>query len=76
MAKKRGYSYDFTPRSERDVHISLRRVPPELHRNFKAKCRREGVSMRYAILSWVRDWVNGETAIVEPAETEPVPAHE
>lgn len=75
MAKtKRGYSYEFTPRSERDVHISLRRVPPELHRTFKAKCKREGVSMRYVILSWVRTWIGGAdpllAATAEPAGQE------
>lgn len=55
---KRGYSYDFSHKSKRDVHINLTRVPPELHRQFKQRCKREGLSMRFVILSWINNWVN------------------
>lgn len=60
IRRKRGYSYDFTAsRTERDIHISLRRVPSDLHGQFKARCTHEGLSMRHTLLRWMRNWLAG-----------------
>lgn len=54
--KKRGYSREFTPRTERRVAITVDRVPPMLYAKVKAKAKRNGVSVRALILGWLREW--------------------
>lgn len=54
--KKRGYSRDFTPKTERRVQLMIDRVPPTLLEKARAKAKREGVSLRALILGWLKDW--------------------
>ena len=61
MAKKRGYSREFTPKTERRVQIVIDRVPPTLKEKATAKAKREGISLRALILGWLKDWVEKET---------------
>ena len=55
---KRGYSRAFTPTGERRCRIELDKIPPTLYESARAKCKREGISMRALILGWLREWVN------------------
>jgi predicted HicB family RNase H-like nuclease len=57
MAKKRGYSRDFAPRTDKWEQLNISRVPPTLKADAMAKAKREGVSMRALILGWLREWV-------------------
>lgn len=56
---KRGYSRDFTPKTERRVQLMIDRVPPTLLNAARAKAKREGVSIRALVLGWLREWVEG-----------------
>lgn len=55
---KRGYSREFTPRTERRVALTIDRIPPTLLDAAKAKAKREGVSLRALVLGWLKAWVN------------------
>jgi predicted DNA binding CopG/RHH family protein len=57
MSTKRGYSREFTPRTERRVTVTIDRIPPTLLDAVKAKAKREGVSLRALILSLLKDWL-------------------
>ena len=57
---KRGYSRDFTPRTERRVKFEIDRIPPTLWDAVKAKAKRDGISLRALILGWCREWVRDE----------------
>lgn len=56
---KRGYSREFTPKTERRVRFEVDRIPPTLYDAVKAKAQRDGVSMRTLTLrlwsSWLTD---------------------
>jgi hypothetical protein len=54
---KRGYSRDFTARGESGKNYLLDNVPAGLWLKAKQKAKREGKSMRAAILGLVKDWV-------------------
>jgi hypothetical protein len=54
---KRGYSREFTPRSDRRIKIEIDRVPPTLAATLRAKCKREGVSIRALTLTLWKQWV-------------------
>jgi hypothetical protein len=56
---KRGYSRDFTPKTERRVQLMIDRVPPTLLNAARAKAKRDGISLRALILGWLREWVDG-----------------
>ena len=63
MAKKRGYSREFTPRTERRVQIVIDRVPPTLKAAIDAKLRRlqaggANVSLRSLVLGWLKEWAD------------------
>lgn len=63
MAKqKRGYSREFTPKTERRVRFEVDRIPPTLYGAVTAKARRTGVSLRALTLTLWREWLerNGE----------------
>lgn len=53
---KRQYSRAFTPRSERRVAITIGRVPPTLAARVKAKAKRDGVSIRALVLTYLEQW--------------------
>jgi hypothetical protein len=57
MTKKRGYTYDFTPKSEKHGRYLLDKIPADLWRRVRQKCKREGVSVRATILRLLDDWL-------------------
>lgn len=57
-AKKRGYTYDFTPKSEKHGRYLLDKIPADLWRRAKAKAKRDGVSVRAALLRFLSEWVD------------------
>jgi predicted HicB family RNase H-like nuclease len=54
--KTRQYSRDFTPRTDRRVQLSIDRIPPTLWAKVQAKAKRDGVSLRALVLTWLTDW--------------------
>lgn len=58
-AKKRGYSREFTPRSDRRIKIDIDRVPPTLADALRAKVKREGLSVRSVTLTLWKRWIAG-----------------
>jgi hypothetical protein len=54
---KRGYSREFTPRSDRRIKIEIDRVPPTLADALKAKAKREGISLRALTLTLWKEWI-------------------
>ena len=59
---KRGYSRDFTARGDTGKNYLLDNVPAPLWLKAKAKAKREGKSMRAAILTLVKAWVEDAQA--------------
>lgn len=57
---KRGYSKEFRPHGDTGKRYLLDDIPAWLWTDVKAKCKREGVSVRAAILTLLRDWVSAE----------------
>lgn len=55
---KRGYSKDFTPHGDTGKRYLLDQIPAGLWADVKAKCKREGVSIRALILKLLRDWLS------------------
>ena len=62
-AKKRGYSREFTPRTERRVQIVIDRVPPTIYAAAQARAKREGVSIRALVLGWLKQYALDNTSI-------------
>jgi len=54
---KRGYSRDFTPKTDRRVRIEVDRIPPTLYDAVLAKSKREGISLRALVLKLLTEWV-------------------
>jgi len=59
IAKKRGYSREFTPKTERRVRFEIDRIPPTLYDKVLAKAKRDGLSLRALTLTLWRQWVEG-----------------
>lgn len=57
---KRGYSREFRPHGDTGKRYLLDKIPAGLWSAVKDKARREGVSVRAAILGLLRDWVGRE----------------
>lgn len=57
MAKKRGYSREFTPKTERRVRLEVDRIPPSLYDAVKRKADRDGVSLRALTLRLWKEWI-------------------
>lgn len=60
---KRGYSREFTPRTDRRIKREIDRVPPTLDEKVQAKCKRDGISLRALTLTLWRMWSDGEVSI-------------
>ena len=60
MAKKRGYSREFTPRTDRRIKREIDRVPPTLDEKVQSKLRRVGISLRALTLQLWKDWAERE----------------
>lgn len=54
---KRGYSREFTPKTERRVRFEVDRIPPTLYESVLAKAKREGISLRALTLTLWKEWV-------------------
>jgi len=57
---KRGYSREFTPRTERRIKREIDRVPPTLDAKVQAKLGQEHVSLRWLTLTLWKMWVDGK----------------
>jgi hypothetical protein len=55
--KKRGYSKEFKPHGDTGKRYLLDDIPAGLWSAVKDKCKREGVSVRAAILTLLKSWV-------------------
>jgi hypothetical protein len=53
---KRGYSREFTPKTERRVRFEVDRIPPTLYEAVTAKAKREGISLRALTLTLWKKW--------------------
>ena len=60
MAKKRGYSREFTPQTDRRVRFEIDRIPPTLYDKVVAKAKRQGISLRALTLTLWKDWSERE----------------
>jgi hypothetical protein len=54
---KRGYSRDFTPRTDTYGRYLLDKIPAQLWRDVKAKAKRDGTSVRAVILGLLTEWL-------------------
>lgn len=56
---KRGYSRDFTPKTERRVRFEVDRIPPTLYDAVLAKAKRQTppLSLRALTLTLWKEWV-------------------
>lgn len=54
--QKRGYSREFTPKTERRVRFEIDRIPPTLYEAVQVKAKREGVSLRALTLRLWKEW--------------------
>lgn len=53
-------AFDMT-KTTRRAQIAID-VPPALHRSIRAKAKREGVSVRALVLSFLEQWADGDVA--------------
>lgn len=56
----RGYSREFTPKSDTYGRYLLDKIPATLWARVKAKAKREGISVRALILSLLSEWARTE----------------
>ena len=57
----RGYSYAFTPHpNARPLTLSISRVPPPLMAAIRARAKRDGVSVRSLVLTFLSEWSAGQ----------------
>jgi hypothetical protein len=56
---KRGYSKDFTPHGDSGKRYLLDEIPAGLWADVKAKCKRDGISIRALILKLLTEWTQG-----------------
>jgi hypothetical protein len=68
--KKRGYSRDFTPKSDRRVRFEVDRIPPMLYERVASKARQQGISLRALTLTLWRKWADGEVSSPPQMEKE------
>lgn len=55
---KRGYSREFTPKTDRRLRFEIDRIPPTLLDAVKAKAKRQGVSLRALTLTLWKRWLD------------------
>jgi hypothetical protein len=56
--KKRGYSREFTPRTEARLKIDIDRIPATLYKAVRGKAARVGISLRALTLRLWKEWVD------------------
>jgi hypothetical protein len=52
----RQYSRDFTPHTTQRIALTIDKIPPTLAAAIRAKAKREGVSLRALVLSYLQQW--------------------
>lgn len=57
-ADKRGYSRAFKPHGDTGKRYLLDKIPAGLWTSVKAKCTRDGISLRALILGLLQKWLN------------------
>lgn len=57
---KRGYSREFTPKTERRVRFEVDRIPPTLYEGVVVKAKRKGISLRALTLTLWRKWLEAD----------------
>jgi len=57
MKPKRGWSRDFTPSKQGERTYFLNHIPVPLWEAVRKEAARQGLSMRYLILTLLRDWL-------------------
>ena len=57
-AQKRGYSREFPIDQTRRIKREIDWVPPALDRSLRAKCKREGLSLRVVTLRLWTEWLS------------------
>jgi hypothetical protein len=55
---KRGYSREFTPKTDRRVRCEIDRIPPTLYEAVQSKAKRDGISLRALTLSLWKEWLS------------------
>lgn len=63
---KRGYSRDFKPHGNTGKRYLLDNIPAGLWSAVRAKCDREGVSIRAAILCLLKEWTQPRRVVSNP----------
>lgn len=58
MAHKRGYSREFKPHGDTGKRYLLDKIPAGLWTDVKAKCKRDGISIRALILGLLQKWLD------------------
>ena len=54
---KRGYSREFKPHGDTGKRYLLDQIPAGLWADVKAKCKRDGISIRALVLQLLTDWI-------------------
>jgi hypothetical protein len=54
--EKREYSTAYTPKGPERHQLTFDRVPGPLYRRIKGKAKREGVSLRALVLTFLDEW--------------------
>jgi hypothetical protein len=71
LQPKRSYSRDFTPGRPSDptkdpatwgAEYKMSRIPSGFWRSVKAKAKRDGVSLRWLLLSYLQGWLDDKAA--------------
>lgn len=57
MTTKRGYSREFTPKTDRRLTLMADRVPAKLYEAVQAKVKRQRTSVRTVILTQLERWL-------------------
>lgn len=57
---RRGYSRDFTPHRDTGKRYLLDAIPAGLWNAVKTKCKRDGISIRAAVLNLLTEWIKDE----------------
>jgi len=57
---RRGYSRQFTPHGDTGKRYLLDEIPAGLWTAVRAKCKRDGISIRAAVLQLLTTWIETE----------------
>jgi hypothetical protein len=66
--RKRGYSTEFAPHGQSGKRYLLDKIPAGLWMRVRRHAAAEGLSLRWLILSLLRDWVAAREQVTHPQE--------